>query len=177
MNENITLIGMAGAGKSTVGIILAKNLGLGFLDTDVLIQINQQRTLQDIVDRDGYIQLREIEEQEICKVNLTRHIIATGGSAIYSDQAMQHLKAISTVIFLETSYEELKRRIHNFATRGLAKAPHQSFRDLFNERDALYRRYADLSLSTESLDQDQVAQAIITQYRSRKSLQGRPIEE
>ena len=165
MKTNITLIGMAGAGKSTVGIILAKNLGLGFLDTDVLIQINRQRTLQEIIDADGYLQLREIEEEEILKVNLTRHIIATGGSAVYSEKAMEHLKTISTVIFLETQFEEIERRIHNFKTRGLAKAPNQTFRNLFNERETLYRRYADIRIATDTLDQDQVAEAIIRQIR------------
>ena len=165
MKDNITLIGMAGAGKSTVGIILAKSLGLGFLDTDVLIQINAQRTLQDILDAEGYLRLREIEEEEILKVNLTRHIIATGGSAVYSEKAMEHLKSISTVILLETQFEEIERRVRNVKTRGLAKAPDQSFRDLFNERKELYQRYADICVSTDSLDQEQVADAIIRQIK------------
>lgn len=165
MKTNITLIGMAGAGKSTVGIILAKNLGVGFLDTDVLIQINRQRTLQDIVDKEGYLELRRMEEEEICKVNLSNHIVATGGSAIYSQSAMEHLRSISTVVFLETKFEELERRIHNFSTRGLAKAENQTFLDLYEERDVLYRRYADVIVSTDGLDQDAVAEEVATRIQ------------
>lgn len=160
MKTNITLIGMAGAGKSTVGIILAKNLGRGFLDTDVLIQINRQRTLQDIVDQEGYLELRRMEQEEICKVNLTNHIIATGGSAVYSAPAMEHLRSISTVVFLHTQFEELERRIHNFETRGLAKSPEQTFRDLYEERELLYRKYADLIIPTDDIDQDSVAELV-----------------
>ncbi len=160
MKTNITLIGMAGAGKSTVGIILAKNLGRGFLDTDVLIQINRQRTLQNIVDKEGYLALRQMEEEEICKVNLSKYIIATGGSAVYSDKAMRHLSEISTVVFLDTKLEEIERRIHNFESRGLAKAPNQTFHDLFDERDVLYRKYADVIIETEGLNQDEVAEKI-----------------
>jgi shikimate kinase len=164
MKTNITLIGMAGAGKSTVGIILAKNLGLGFLDTDVLIQINRQRTLQTILDEDGYLALRDIEEEEILKVNLSNHIIATGGSAVYSQKAMEHLRSISVIIFLETPFDEITRRIHNIDSRGLAKAPAQTFRELYDERDTLYRRYADIIINTDQLDQDQVAELAGSQY-------------
>lgn len=99
MKTNLTLIGMPGAGKSTTGIILAKNLGLGFFDTDILIQINQQKRLQDILDSKGYLDLRKIEEQEILKINIENNVISTGGSAVYSQQAMTHLQSISKVIY------------------------------------------------------------------------------
>ena len=92
MKTNLTLIGMPGAGKSTIGIILAKNLSLGFIDTDVLIQINQQKSLQQILDESDHLNLRAIEEDEILKLNVSRHVIATGGSAAYSDKAMVHLQ-------------------------------------------------------------------------------------
>ena len=100
MKTNLTLIGMPGAGKSTIGIILAKNLSLGFIDTDVLIQINRQKSLQQILDESDHLNLRAIEEEEILKLNVSRHVIATGGSAAYSDKAMLHLQRISTIIFL-----------------------------------------------------------------------------
>jgi shikimate kinase len=160
MRTNITLIGMPGAGKSTVGIILAKNLGLGFIDTDVLIQINRQKTLQQILDAAGHLQLRAIEEEEILKLNITNHVIATGGSAAYSAPAMTHLQSISTIIFLQVSFEEISRRIRNFATRGIAKARNQSFRELFDERQELYQRYAQKVISCDSLDQETVADQI-----------------
>lgn len=160
MKTNLTLIGMPGAGKSTVGIILAKNLSMGFIDTDILIQINQQQSLQDILNASDYLNLRRIEEQEICKLNVDNHVIATGGSAAYSDKAMQHLRKISTVVFLQVEYEEIKRRIKNFETRGIAKAENQTFLELFTERQNLYRKYADTIIPCTETDQEETAQLV-----------------
>lgn len=157
MLSNLTLIGMPGAGKSTIGIILAKNLSLGFLDTDVLIQINRGKSLQQILDESGHLALRAIEEEEICKLNISRHVIATGGSAAYSERAMTHLGSMSTIVFLEVSFDEITRRIRNFETRGIAKGPHQTFQDLFVERQILYRRYAQLTIPCDGIDQEEVA--------------------
>jgi shikimate kinase len=160
MKTNITLIGMPGAGKSTIGIILAKVMGLGFIDTDVLIQINQQKTLQEIIDVSDHLNLRRIEEQEVLKINIARHVIATGGSVVYSSRAMAHLQSISHIVFLDVSFEELERRIHNFESRGIAKRADQTFRELFEERQALYRHYADISIRGDDLDQEAAALAI-----------------
>ena len=160
MKSNLTLIGMPGAGKSTIGIILAKNLAMGFIDTDVLIQINRQKTLQQILDESGHLTLREIEEKEILKLNIENHIIATGGSAVYSTGAMAHLKSISEVIFLEVNFDVLEKRIHNFKTRGIAKAEDQSFEALFQERRRLYKQYADLTIDCNVMDQEMLAAAI-----------------
>ena len=104
MKSNLTLIGMPGAGKSTIGIILAKNLGLGFLDTDVLIQINQRKPLQQIIDESDHLNLRAIEEKEIMKLNIKNLVIATGESAAYSTNAMSYLLNISKIIFLEVRF-------------------------------------------------------------------------
>lgn len=157
MKSNLTLIGMPGAGKSTVGIILAKNLGLGFIDTDVLIQINQQKTLQQILDEKDHLHLRAIEEQEILKINITNHVIATGGSVVYSEKAMAHLCDISKIIFLETDFEKIQNRIHNFDTRGIAKTKEQSFKELFQERQTLYKKYAEITIDCNVLDQEELA--------------------
>ena len=157
MKSNITLIGMPGAGKSTIGIIMAKNLGLGFIDTDVLIQINRQKTLQQILEESDHLHLRAIEEEEILKINIENHVIATGGSVAYSQKAMSHLLGLSTVIFLEVNFEEIKRRIHNFETRGIAKAKNQSFRELFAERQLLYQKYAEITIDGNKLDQEKLA--------------------
>lgn len=151
---------MPGAGKSTLGIILAKNMGFGFIDTDVLIQINKQKTLQQILDERGHLHLRAIEEAEILKLNISRHIIATGGSAVYSEKAMRHLSGISTVIFLEAEFEVIQRRIYNFETRGIAKDEAQSFEELFWERQVLYEKYADATFNVSHLDQEQCAAQI-----------------
>ena len=161
MKTNLTLIGMPGAGKSTTGIILAKNLGLGFFDTDILIQINQQNRLQDILDSKGYLDLRKIEEQEILKINIENNVISTGGSAVYSQQAMIHLQSISKIIFLKADFEVLEKRINNFATRGIAKAENQTFKELFKERQILYKKYADITINCNVLTQDLAAEKII----------------
>ncbi|MBF0111105.1 MAG: shikimate kinase [Desulfamplus sp.] len=164
MKSNLTLIGMPGAGKSTVGIILAKNLTFGFLDTDVLIQINQQKSLQQIIDGSDHLNLRRIEEGEILKLNIDKHIIATGGSVPYSEKAMEHLKNISEIVFLYVSYDELERRIHNFETRGISKAPNQTFKEIYDERQILYKKYADIVVDCYRLNQDQVAMEIVKSY-------------
>jgi len=160
VKTNLTLIGMPGSGKSTVGIILAKNLGLGFIDTDVLIQINQQRTLQQILDKSGFMGLRAVEEAELLKINIDNHVIATGGSAVYSEKAMTHLKRISTIIFLEAGFDVIQKRIHNFDTRGIAKAETQSFEALFEERQLLYQKHAQLRIDCNTLDQERLAEKI-----------------
>lgn len=151
---------MPGAGKSTVGIILAKNLGYGFIDTDVLIQINHQKTLQQIINESDHLKLRAIEEQEILKLNIDNHIIATGGSAVYSEKTMNHLLEISKVIFIEIFYEVSLNRIRNFDTRGIAKAKGQSFKELFRERQLLYKQYAELTVDGNSANQEELAEQI-----------------
>jgi len=160
---NIVLIGMPGSGKSTVGIILAKLITKRFLDTDILIQNMTGKSLQTIVDNEGHMALREVEEKVLLSVRCKNHIIATGGSAAYSEPAMVHLRKNGTIVFLQTTLDELKSRIHNYETRGLAKRPDQSFQDLFDERESLYRKYADITIEGSSLTQDQVCDQIISQ--------------
>jgi shikimate kinase len=160
MKSNLTLIGMPGAGKSTIGIILAKKLGLGFIDTDVLIQINQQKTLQEIINESDHLNLRDVEEKEILKINIENHVVATGGSVVYSEKAMAHLRKISKVIFLETTFEVIKNRVCNFETRGIAKANNQSFEELFRERQVLYEKYAEFTIDCNVLGQEKIAAQI-----------------
>lgn len=161
MASNLTLIGMPGAGKSTVGILVAKSLSLNFIDTDILIQLNQGKTLQQIVDESGHLHLRAIEEKQILALNLSRHVIATGGSAVYSAKAMAHLQQISTIIFLQVSRAEIERRISNFKTRGIAKSAHQSFQELYEERQVLYTRYAEVTIPCDGYNQDEVVRLIM----------------
>jgi len=160
MKTNVTLIGMPGAGKSTIGIILAKTMNLGFIDTDILIQINRQQSLQSILDEQGYLYLRQVEEEEIVRLNIDHQVIATGGSAVYSAKAMAHLQQISTIVFLDVSFDEICRRIHNFETRGIACAPEQSFVELFEERLQLYRRYAEITITDDHSSQQEIADTI-----------------
>ncbi len=144
--SNIVLIGMPGAGKSTIGIILAKQRARDFVDTDVLIQVAEKRSLQEILDAEGYLALRQVEEHILLSLNCTNHVIATGGSAVYSPTAMNHLKANGIAVFLHVEMEELIRRITNFETRGIACNPDQTFAELYQERQLLYERYADLTI-------------------------------
>lgn len=160
MKSNIALIGMPGAGKSTIGIILAKNMGLGFIDTDVLIQINQQKTLQEILDEKGYLNLRAVEEAEVLKININNHVIATGGSVVYSEKAMAHLIDISKIIFLDASFQQIKNRISNYKTRGIAKSANQTFKELYEERQIMYKKYAEITIDCNMLDQDRLAAQI-----------------
>lgn len=164
MKPNLTLIGMPGAGKSTVGIILAKQLSFGFVDTDVLIQTRQRKTLQRILDESDHLNLRRIEEEEILGLDVDRHVIATGGSAVYSEPAMAHLQRISTIVFLDVAYGRIIRRIGNFETRGIARAKDQSFRELFDERQALYRRYAEIRVDGNRRNQDELAAWIAARH-------------
>ncbi len=158
---NIILIGMPGSGKSTSGVILAKKLAKSFLDSDILIQNQENRILQDIVDHEGHMVLRAIEEQVLLSITCTNHVIATGGSAAYSELAMNHLKRQGDIVFLHADLQALQTRIGNYENRGLAKRPGQSFRDLFNERLALYKKFADITIESSNLTQEQVCEEII----------------
>jgi shikimate kinase len=144
--KSIILIGMPGVGKSTVGVLLAKELGMDFLDTDVAIQVREGRTLQEILDETGYLQLREIEEDVLLQTDNIPRVIATGGSAIYSEAAMRLLGSVGKLVYMVAPIEVLEARINNFDTRGIARQPGQSFEDLFRERSRLYEQYANFTL-------------------------------
>lgn len=164
--SNLVLIGMPGSGKSTVGVILAKKTSRDFVDTDLLIQKSQERKLQDIVDNDGYAALRDIEESVLLDLCVRNHVIATGGSAVYSDQAMAHLKSEGLVIFLDVDLETLESRIPDFSTRGIARRPEQSFSQLFDERIDLYTKHADITIKCGRLAQEEVCARIIKETES-----------
>ena len=160
-NTSLILIGMPGSGKSTLGILLAKMLAKDFVDTDLLIQIQQDKTLQDIVDNQGYLALRDIEEQVLLNIHYPNHIIATGGSAVYSEKAMQHLHHFGPIIFLDVGLSDLLTRVNNIDTRGLARKPGQSFEALYDERRVLYQRYATITIDCTGKNQEQILEEII----------------
>lgn len=161
--SNLVLIGMPGSGKSTIGVILAKRTSHDFIDTDVVIQSVQGRSLQDILDSEGYMRLREIESEVLQSLDVKNHVISTGGSAVYSDAAMQHLKEDGVMIYLDVSLDTLRSRITDYETRGIAKRPDQSFDELFLERTLLYRKYADITIAGDGLNQDQVCERILSE--------------
>jgi len=158
---NLVLIGMPGAGKSTVGVLLAKWTARDFVDTDVLIQTSQGRTLQAIVDTDGYAMLRKIEEGVLLGLSVRNSVIATGGSAVHSDAAMAHLRTHGILVFLDASLATLESRVHDFGTRGVAIRPGQSFSELFDERRVLYIKHADITITCDGMTHEQVCERII----------------
>lgn len=161
--SNLVLIGMPGAGKSTIGVLLAKQTQRGFIDSDLLIQIQQQRSLQEIVDTEGAAALRQIEEAILLGLQEENHVIATGGSAVYSAAAMQHLRQQGTLIFLNVPLPELTRRVQNYATRGIAREADQSLDDLFQERQAFYLQFADLVIDCADLTTEEICTRILAQ--------------
>ncbi|MCX2795118.1 shikimate kinase [Microbulbifer thermotolerans] len=165
--NSIVLIGMPGAGKSTLGVLLAKELALDFVDTDMLIQLREGKTLQEIINESDYLNLRRIEGEVIASADLPNHVIATGGSAVYSEEGMANLKRFGPAIFLNCSAEELRRRIHNYEQRGIAKAPGQSFEELFAERQALYRKYADITVDCDGRSLQQVLDQVCRELEPR----------
>lgn len=161
-SDNLVLIGMPGAGKSTIGVMLAKERGLDFIDTDIIIQVRQGKTLQQISDESGYMALRRCEEQILLTVEIGGKVIATGGSAVYSEAGMARLQAIATIVFLDVSLPILMERIDNFDSRGIACRPGQNFQDIFTERSALYHHYADVRIDCSGLSIDKTLKAIVS---------------
>jgi shikimate kinase len=159
--SNIVLIGMPGVGKSTIGVLLAKAANCRFIDTDVTIQAREGRSLQAIIDADGAEAFKRLEAQHIVSLDLAGHVIATGGSAVYSPEAMAHLKAGGTVVHLDLPLELVEHRITNLYTRGVVMAPGQTLRELYDERQPLYRRWADLTVDVSDKTQEQVVDAIV----------------
>lgn len=160
-DKNIVLIGMPGVGKSTVGVVLAKVLGRYFLDTDVLIQAVQGRTLQEIIDRDGLTAFCRIEEEYILCLDLTSAVVATGGSVVYSEQAMRHLAAHGVIIHLDLPVAKIEERIGDLPARGVVIEKGQTIRSLYDQRQPLYRRYAHLTLDCTGKSHEQVVSEVI----------------
>jgi len=160
--KNLVLIGMPGSGKSTIGVLLAKKTSRDFLDTDVVIQSHEHRSLQDIVDKDGYMALREIEEKWVTTLHVENTVISTGGSVVYSENSMAHLAQNGIIIFLDVALETLQQRITDYDQRGIARRPDQSFEELFEERSKLYQRYADITIASGKLNQDEVCASILS---------------
>lgn len=145
--ENIILTGMPGCGKSTVGVILAKTLGMDFIDTDLIIQLQQKEKLQNLVDKYGTERFKQLEEQALLSVTAKENtVIATGGSAVFCDRGMAHLKKNGICVYLEVPCVELVRRLTNIKTRGIAAAKGMTVEDIFRERSPYYEKFADLHI-------------------------------
>lgn len=140
--DNIVLIGMPGAGKSTVGVVLAKKLGYSFVDSDLVIQETYGKLLHELIEENGVEGFWKIENDVNASINRHRSIIATGGSAIYGKEAMEHLREIGTVVYLKLPYAVIEDRLGDLNARGVTLRPGQTLRDLYEERVPLYEKYA-----------------------------------
>ena len=158
---NIALIGMPGVGKSTVGVLLAKAISWSFVDTDVLIQVSEERRLQDIIHTEGIEAFVRLEQRYVLSLDRRRYVIATGGSVVYGPAAMEHLKSLGAIVHLDLPLHLLEKRLQNLNGRGVAMAPGQTLHGIYQQRQPLYREYADLTIRCEDLLQEQVADEIV----------------
>ena len=166
LKDNLILIGMPASGKSTVGVILSKIIGYDFIDTDLLIQKSEHMRLSQIIEARGVEGFLEIENRVNASVEASRSVIATGGSAVYGQEAMQHLRQIGAVIYLQVDYEVIRKRLRNIRQRGVVLREGQTLRELYEERCALYEQYADLIVREGSGEIEDVVARIIRTLRA-----------
>ena len=165
MKSNIVLIGMPGCGKSTVGVVLAKNLGYRFLDVDLVIQETEGRLLSEILDEEGFEGFIATEERACCSIETERTVIATGGSAVYGEKGMEHLGEIGTVVYIRLGYDEIEHRLGDLHKRGVAMKPGMMLKDLYEERTPLYERYAKLIVDGEGKLLREIVTEIVTKLK------------
>lgn len=159
--RNLTLIGMPTSGKSTLGVLAAKALGWDFLDTDVLIQAREGRTLKDIIANDGVPIFRALESRTICGLDVSQCVIAPGGSVVFEPQSMRRLQQLGLIVWLKVDLAELSRRIGNLAQRGVIHRPGQTLADILAEREPLYRRYAQRTLLCNGKSHEQLVDELV----------------
>lgn len=162
MNSNIVLIGMPGSGKSTCGVLAAKALLKNFFDTDLLIQNLENKRLQEIIDENGISYFEKAEEEAILSLDIQGTVIATGGSVVYSEKAMQHLKKLGKIIYLHLDYETMTGRLKNITTRGVVLKKGDTLLDMYNERLPLYEKYADAILYCDHTTVEEAVEKIVS---------------
>lgn len=151
MKNNIVLIGMPSCGKSTIGVVLAKAIGYRFVDSDLVIQERTGKLLSEIIEEEGLDTFNQIENDVNASLDYNKAVIATGGSVIYGNKAMEHLRSIGVVVYIELPLESLKERIGDLNARGVSIKDGQTFDELFEERKPLYEKYADIIIHAEGL--------------------------
>ncbi len=159
--KNIVLIGMPGAGKSTIGVLLAKTMLMDFVDTDLIIQNKHKSALCDLIEEHGTDGFLKIENEAICACEFKNSVVATGGSAVYGEEAMAKLRENATVVYLMLSLDTLKNRLADIKTRGVAMKNGETLDELFAERAPLYEKYADIILDCEGLSPEKAIEKLI----------------
>ena len=162
-NSNIILIGMPGAGKSTVGVVLAKRMGYRFVDSDLLIQEKEQKLLHEIISRQGIEGFLRIEEEVNASIDMENSVIATGGSAVFGEKGMEHLRSIGTLVYLKLPYEEIESRLGDLNERGVTVRDGQTLLDLYRERIPLYEKYADVTMDCQSKEIREIVSEICSE--------------
>jgi shikimate kinase len=150
--KNIVIIGMPGAGKSTMGVILARTLGMQFIDTDSVVQEHAGRPLQEIIDAEGTGSFLKAEEEAVLSLHCQNTVIATGGSVVFSSRAMKHLKEGGVVLYLKISLDAMERRIGNSTTRGIVRGTGQTLPEMYRQRIPLYEQFADITIECPDRD-------------------------
>ncbi len=166
--KNLILVGMPSCGKSTVGVVLAKTMNKGFVDTDILIQQRENKTLQEIIDAKGNDYFHQVEEQVLLDFNKSNYIVATGGSAIYFDKAMEKFKENGEIVYLRVSLETVLERLNNIKTRGVTLEKGQTLADLYAQRIPLYEKYADIIVDGDGMTVEEVVERIIEASKKEK---------
>ena len=159
--KNIVFIGMPASGKSTVGVVVAKRLGYKFVDTDLVIQEVEKRFLKEIIAEEGNEGFLRIEDRVNAEIQEERAVISPGGSVVYCENAMRHYKETGMIVYLHTSYETINNRLHNAKNRGVVLKDGQTLKDLYEERSALFERYADLTISEEGRDLEETIEEVL----------------
>ena len=154
MKKSISLVGMAGAGKSSIGKQLADHLGFSFIDSDLLIETEYQESLQQVLDRSGKENFLQIEEKALMSIEFNNTILATGGSAIFSELAMDYIRSRSSIIFIEAPYNKIVERVSNFSERGFLKSSDQTIQEAFVERQFLYKHFADFEVVNDASQEE-----------------------
>lgn len=162
--ESIVLVGMAGAGKSTIGTLLSKALGFDFIDLDNYILEKGGKTIQEIIDDEGEEALLRLEKRRMYEIDLARRVVAPGGSIIYHSDLMKYLKQNSTLVYLDDSFENIEERLTNVLARGIVGLRDKSLRQIYDERSPLYSRYADITINCQGKSQDRLAREILHHY-------------
>lgn len=161
MKDNLIFIGMPAVGKSTVGIVVAKRLGMRFVDADLLIQEQEKKLLREIIAEVGEEGFLKIENQVNAEVEAVNSVISPGGSVVYCEEAMRHYKEIGTIVYLKASYQTIKRRIRNPKKRGVVLREGQSLRDLYNERVPYFEKYADITVCEDGCRIEETIENVI----------------